>query len=56
VFENAYTPSPLCAPARAALMTGMLPTRTGVYDNSAEFASSIPAFTHYLRLEGTGRA
>ena len=52
VFENAYTPSPLCAPARAALMTGMLPTRTGVYDNSAEFASSIPAFTHYLRLEG----
>jgi choline-sulfatase len=52
VFENAYTPSPLCAPARASLMTGMLPTRTCVYDNSAEFASSIPAFTHYLRLEG----
>ena len=23
VFENAYSPSPLCAPARAALMTGM---------------------------------
>ncbi len=52
VFENAYTPSPLCAPARASLMTGMLPSRTGVYDNSAEFASSIPTFAHYLRLEG----
>jgi choline-sulfatase len=52
VFENAYTPSPLCAPARASMMTGLLPTRTHVYDNSAEFASSIPTFAHYLRLEG----
>ncbi len=52
VFENAYSPSPLCAPARASLMTGLVPSRTGVYDNSAEFASSIPTFAHYLRLEG----
>lgn len=52
VFTNAYTPSPLCAPARAAFMTGALPTRTGVYDNAAELSSSIPTFAHYLRLEG----
>jgi choline-sulfatase len=52
VFENAYSPSPLCAPARASFMTGLLPSHTGVYDNSAEFASSIPTFAHYLRLEG----
>jgi choline-sulfatase len=52
VFENAYAPSPLCAPSRAAFMTGLLPSKTGVYDNSAEFASSIPTFAHYLRLEG----
>ena len=52
VFENAYTPSPLCAPARASLMTGQLPSRTRVYDNSAELASSIPTFVHYLRLQG----
>jgi len=52
VFEHMYTPSPLCAPARASFMTGLLPSRTGVYDNSAELASSIPTFAHYLRLEG----
>jgi choline-sulfatase len=52
VFANAYSPSPLCAPARAAFMTGALPTSTGVYDNAAELASSIPTFAHYLRLEG----
>ena len=33
-------------------MTGALPSRTGAYDNSAEFRSSIPTFAHYLRLEG----
>ena len=52
VFENAYTPSPLCAPSRASFMTGLLPSKTGVYDNSAEFPSSLPTFAHYLRLEG----
>ena len=52
VFENAYSPSPLCAPARAAFMTGALPSRTAVYDNAAELRSSIPTFAHYLRLEG----
>ena len=52
IFENAYSPSPLCGPARAVFMTGALPTRTGVYDNASELASSVPTFAHYLRLEG----
>ena len=52
VFEQMYSNSPLCAPARATFMTGCLPSRTGVYDNAAEFPSSIPTFAHYLRLKG----
>lgn len=52
VFESAYCPSPLCAPARAVLMTGALPSRTGVYDNAAELPAWIPTFAHVLRLEG----
>jgi choline-sulfatase len=51
-FANAYTASPLCAPGRAAFMTGMLPSRTGVYDNAAEFASDLPTFAHHLRRAG----
>ena len=33
-------------------MTGQLPSRTGVYDNAAEFASVIPTFAHHLRRAG----
>jgi len=52
LFDWAYTPSPLCAPARASLMSGLLPSRTGAYDNGAEFPSALPTFAHALRLEG----
>jgi choline-sulfatase len=52
VFAAAYSNSPLCAPARATVMTGCLSDRTGVFDNAAEFRSSIPTFAHYLRLAG----
>ena len=51
-FANTYTGSPLCAPARASFMCGQLPSRTQVYDNAAEFASSIPTFAHHLRRAG----
>jgi choline-sulfatase len=51
-FANAYTASPLCAPARASFMSGQLPRRTRVYDNAAEFASSIPTYAHHLRRAG----
>jgi choline-sulfatase len=51
-FANAYTASPLCAPARASFMSGQLPRRTRVYDNAAEFASDIPTYAHHLRRAG----
>jgi choline-sulfatase len=51
-FAQAYTASPLCAPARASFMSGQLPSRTRVYDNAAEFASDIPTYAHHLRRAG----
>ena len=51
-FRNCYTASPLCAPGRTSFMSGHLPSRTLVYDNSAEFASDIPTYAHHLRRAG----
>ena len=51
-FDNAYSSSPLCTPARGGFMTGMLPSRSGIYDNAAEFKATTPSFAHYLRDMG----
>jgi choline-sulfatase len=52
VFDSAYCNSPLCSPSRAVFMSGRLPSKTGVYDNAAEFRADIPTFAHHLRLMG----
>lgn len=34
------------------MMSGLLPSRVGGYDNAPEFSAAIPTFAHYLRLAG----
>jgi choline-sulfatase len=52
LFEHAYCNSPLCAPSRASMMAGRLPSKIGAYDNAAEFAPSVATVAHGLRAQG----
>lgn len=48
VFTNTYTPSPVCAPARAAIKSGMYPPGCGVTTNWVEFKPHTELFTDRL--------
>lgn len=51
-FDAAYSPYPLCAPARAAFMTGTYASTFGCYDNAALFPADRPTLAHYLTNAG----
>lgn len=52
VFDRAYCTTPLCAPSRASMMTGRLPSEIDCLDNGDDFAASVPTFAHRLRALG----
>jgi choline-sulfatase len=52
LFENAYCTAPLCSPSRFGMLSGLLPSRFGAFDNASELPSSIPTFLHVLRSAG----
>lgn len=51
-FDAAYTPFPLCSPARACLMTGRHASEIGAWDNAAPLASDHVTLAHYLSGAG----
>ncbi len=52
VFDRAYCNSPLCAPSRASMMTGRMPSDIDCFDNGDDFPASTPTFAHRLRALG----
>jgi choline-sulfatase len=51
-FDAAYTPVPLCAPARAALITGKDASSLGCFDNASVLPADEPTIGHYLTNAG----
>lgn len=59
-FPNAYTPSPICVPARAAFATGMRVHQTRHWDNAMPYTGTPRGWGHVLqkqqvRVESIGK-
>jgi choline-sulfatase len=52
IFDAAYCPSPLCAPSRAAMMTGRHIHEIEVWDNASPLRADWPTFVHSFRAAG----
>jgi choline-sulfatase len=52
VFDSAYTSCPLCVPARMSLLSGQLPSKTGIFTNDDSLASGQATFLHSLGAAG----
>lgn len=63
LFTNAHCASPKCAPSRAAILTGMRPSTTGLYDNGHWWLPNLPNVVtipqhfrnHGYRVAGAGK-
>ena len=51
-LDNCYCASPLCVPSRTALLTGLLPSRTGITNNMQALSSHTATIAHALTLDG----
>ena len=51
-FDEAYTPCPICVPARAAMLSCTRSSKTGVFTNADALSDLTPTFLHYLVEKG----
>ena len=51
-FRNAYTPSPICVPARAAFATGLRVHQTRHWDNASPYDGVPRGWGHALQNHG----
>ena len=51
-FASAYTPSPICVPARASFAVGKYVHQIRLWDNAMPYTGAIPGWGHALQAEG----
>ncbi len=51
-YEAAYTPSPICVPARAAIATGKYVYETGNWSSAEAYDGRVPGWAHQVRDAG----
>lgn len=57
IFSRAYTQQAVCAPSRAAVLTGLLPDRTGIWDLRTPVREAMPdvvTLPQYFKQNGYG--
>lgn len=57
VFKNAVTPAPICGPSRSAILSGFLPSTSGIYGNAhnmlySDIVKENPTLPEYFSLNG----
>lgn len=55
-LKNAFTPQPLCGPARSCLQTGLYPTTTGCYRNGVPLPEGARTLAHRFDEAGYNTA
>lgn len=51
-FSNAYTPCPICVPARASFATGRHVHETACWDNAHAYDGDIPGWAQHVQRAG----
>ncbi len=52
VFDNAFSPQPVCGPCRALFQTGKYPTETGCFRNNKILPQNIKTLANYIEDAG----